>query len=248
MPVLARRVRRAGVHRWLAEQSLRAVALTVFATGLWVDFLEGHLPVLEGQRRRQAGSTGGCLTGWRQVPGPAGLRGRDSSGSEPIVARGYQRTFDDGAPPRPRRASSCCPCCRRRSSPGHRRPAARWRTHGGAVPGTSPGSGRAPCLLLTSACHGSSSLPVPARPASSAVPPRPRETTPWAMNAPPFTAGVSTLVGERRAGLRRRTARHGSVREPRALCGGARRQGLRRGLSTTARSGWSTPTPARPAR
>ena len=69
------------------------LALTVFATGLWVDFSK-DLVLFSPANDVVKIFRGWCMTGWRQVPARlvyAGLIG----GLGAIVVRSYQRTFDD---------------------------------------------------------------------------------------------------------------------------------------------------------
>jgi hypothetical protein len=72
------------------------LALTVFATGLWVDFAKDV--VLFGKANDVVKMFNlWCMTGWKQLPARlvyAGMIG----GFGYLVARGYQRTFEDPAP------------------------------------------------------------------------------------------------------------------------------------------------------
>lgn len=72
------------------------LALTVFATGLWVDFSKDIFLFSKANDVVKL-FNGWCLTGWRQVPARLVYAGA-IVGLGAIVARGYQRTFDDGAP------------------------------------------------------------------------------------------------------------------------------------------------------
>lgn len=73
-----------------------ALALTVLATGLWIDFSKDlvlfsrHNDVVKAFRLW-------CMTGWRQIPARLVYAGA-VAGLGFVVARGLQRTFDDDAP------------------------------------------------------------------------------------------------------------------------------------------------------
>lgn len=79
------------------ENRYGALALTVFATGLWVDFAK-DLVLFGKQNDVVKAENLWCLTGWKRLPGRllyAGL----IAGAAYVVARGYERTFahDDRA-------------------------------------------------------------------------------------------------------------------------------------------------------
>ena len=69
------------------------LALTVFATGLWVDFSKD---VLLFSKTNDVVKIlhAWCLTGWRQVPARL-VYASAIAGFGYLVARGYQRTFED---------------------------------------------------------------------------------------------------------------------------------------------------------
>ncbi|MBA3454819.1 MAG: M50 family metallopeptidase [Deltaproteobacteria bacterium] len=69
------------------------LALTVFATGMWVDFSKDVLLFHKGNDVVKL-FHGWCMTGWRQVPARLVYAGA-IVGLGAIVARGFQRTFDD---------------------------------------------------------------------------------------------------------------------------------------------------------
>src|SRR5262249_29603038 len=77
------------------------LALTVLATGLWIDFAKDlvlfsrHNDVVKGFQQW-------CMTGYRQIPARLVYAGA-IAGLGVIVARGFQRTFDDNAPTAPAR-------------------------------------------------------------------------------------------------------------------------------------------------
>jgi len=68
------------------------VALTVFATGLWVDFAK-DLILFSNTNDVPKILNLWCMTGWRQVPARLVYAGA-VVGLGLVVARGYQRTFD----------------------------------------------------------------------------------------------------------------------------------------------------------
>jgi hypothetical protein len=68
------------------------LGLTVFATGLWIDFSKDVVlfaPTNDVSHVLELG----CMTGWRQLPARLAYAGI-AVGLGLIVARGYQRTFD----------------------------------------------------------------------------------------------------------------------------------------------------------
>jgi hypothetical protein len=69
------------------------VALTVFGTGLWVDFSKDVLS-FNKQNDIVKVFDGWCIKGWRQIPARL-LYTAVIVGAGLVVARGYQRTFDD---------------------------------------------------------------------------------------------------------------------------------------------------------
>lgn len=71
------------------------LALTVVATGMWVDFSKDLLAFRSSNDVVKALDLW-CLTGWRQVPARLVYAGA-VVGLGALVARGYQRTFDRGA-------------------------------------------------------------------------------------------------------------------------------------------------------
>ena len=78
------------------ENRYGQLALTVLATGLWIDFSKDlilfskHNDVVKVLRQW-------CMTGWRQVPARLVYAGA-VAGLGLVVARGLQRTFDDDDP------------------------------------------------------------------------------------------------------------------------------------------------------
>jgi hypothetical protein len=75
------------------------LALTVFATGLWIDFAKD---VVLFSPTNDVTKVFGlwCMTGWRQVPARLVYAGL-AVGLGVIVARGYQRTFERTLDPPP---------------------------------------------------------------------------------------------------------------------------------------------------
>lgn len=69
------------------------LALTVFATGLWVDFSKDVLLFSKANDVVKIFHAW-CLTGWKQVPARL-VYASAIAGFGYLVARGYQRTFDD---------------------------------------------------------------------------------------------------------------------------------------------------------
>lgn len=69
------------------------LALTVFATGMWVDFSKDLVLFHKGNDVVKL-FNGWCMTGWRQVPARLVYAGA-VFGLGLIVARGFQRTFED---------------------------------------------------------------------------------------------------------------------------------------------------------
>jgi len=69
------------------------VALTVFGTGLWVDFSKDVL-AFKKQNDMVKVFDLWCIKGWRQIPARLLYTGV-IIGTGLVVARGYQRTFDD---------------------------------------------------------------------------------------------------------------------------------------------------------
>ncbi len=69
------------------------LALTVFATGMWVDFSK-DLVLFHGGNDVVKLFRGWCMTGWRHVPARLVYAGM-VVGLGAIVAHGFQRTFDD---------------------------------------------------------------------------------------------------------------------------------------------------------
>jgi hypothetical protein len=73
------------------------LALTVFATGLWVDFAKDV--VLFGKANDVVKMFNlWCMTGWKQLPARLVYAGM-IAGFGYLVARGFQRTFEDPASP-----------------------------------------------------------------------------------------------------------------------------------------------------
>jgi hypothetical protein len=68
------------------------LGLTVFATGLWVDFSKDVVLFAPTNDVSHVFELG-CMTGWRQLPARLAYAGI-AVGLGLIVARGYQRTFD----------------------------------------------------------------------------------------------------------------------------------------------------------
>ncbi len=73
------------------------LALTVFATGLWVDFSKDVVLFSPTNDVVKVFDLW-CLTGWRQVPARL-VYAAAVVGLGLVVARGYQRTFEDPADP-----------------------------------------------------------------------------------------------------------------------------------------------------
>lgn len=69
------------------------LALTVFATGLWVDYAKDVVAFRKSNDVVRAFDLW-CLRGWRQVPARL-LYAATVVGLGLVVARGYERTFDD---------------------------------------------------------------------------------------------------------------------------------------------------------
>jgi hypothetical protein len=69
------------------------LTLTVLATGMWVDFSKDLVSFSPANDVVKL-FNGWCMTGWRQVPARLVYAGV-IVGLGAIVARGYQRTFDD---------------------------------------------------------------------------------------------------------------------------------------------------------
>jgi hypothetical protein len=78
------------------ENRYGQLALTVFATGLWVDFSKDVFLFHKANDVVKMFRLW-CMTGWRQVPARLVYAGV-IVGLGAIVARGYQRTFDEGDP------------------------------------------------------------------------------------------------------------------------------------------------------
>ena len=68
------------------------LALTVFATGLWVDFAKDVLLFAPQNDVSRALHTW-CMTGWRQLPARL-VYGSVAAGLAVVVWHGYERTFD----------------------------------------------------------------------------------------------------------------------------------------------------------
>jgi hypothetical protein len=81
------------------------LALTVFATGLWVDFSKDVVLFAPTNDAVKALELAG-LTGWRELPARLGYAGM-AIGLGLIVAHGYRRTFDP--PPAASAASAAMP-------------------------------------------------------------------------------------------------------------------------------------------
>ncbi len=81
---------------WPTSSRYGQLALTVFATGLWVDFSK-DLFLFSNANDVVKMFNGWCMTGWRQIPARLVYAGA-IVGLGLIVARGYQRTFDDRDP------------------------------------------------------------------------------------------------------------------------------------------------------
>jgi hypothetical protein len=77
-----------------------ALALTVFATGLWVDFSKDVLAFRKTNDVVKAFDLW-CIKGWRQIPARLLYAGM-IVGAGLVVARGYQRTFEDDGAQAPR--------------------------------------------------------------------------------------------------------------------------------------------------
>lgn len=73
------------------------LGLTVFATGLWVDFAKDVVLFSPTNDVSRAFALW-CMTGWRQVPARLVYAGM-AVGLGLIVARGYERTFDRSSDP-----------------------------------------------------------------------------------------------------------------------------------------------------
>lgn len=71
------------------------VALTVFGTGLWVDFSKDVLAFAKQNDMVKVFDLW-CIKGWRQIPARLLYTGAIVAAGL-VVARGYQRTFDDDA-------------------------------------------------------------------------------------------------------------------------------------------------------
>ena len=71
------------------------VALTVFGTGLWVDFSKDVLATAKQNDMVKVFDLW-CIKGWRQIPARLLYTGVIVAAGL-VVARGYQRTFDDDA-------------------------------------------------------------------------------------------------------------------------------------------------------
>ena len=69
------------------------LALTVFATGLWVDFSKDVLAFRKSNDVVRVFDLW-CMTGWKQLPARLVYAGT-IAGFGYIVAKGYRRTFDD---------------------------------------------------------------------------------------------------------------------------------------------------------
>jgi Peptidase M50B-like len=83
------------------------LALTVFATGLWVDFSK-DVVVFARQNDVVKVFDLWCMTGWRQVPARL-VYAAAVVGLGVIVARSYDRTFDQGEAAAPREATRFAP-------------------------------------------------------------------------------------------------------------------------------------------
>ncbi len=70
------------------------LALTVFATGLWVDFSKDLLAFRKSNDVVRVFDLW-CMNGWKQLPARLVYTGM-VAGLGYIVAKGYRRTFDDG--------------------------------------------------------------------------------------------------------------------------------------------------------
>lgn len=75
------------------------LALTVFATGLWIDFSKDVIAFSRTNDVVKAFDLW-CLHGWRQIPARLVYAGM-IVGLGALVARGYQRTFDHAPTPGP---------------------------------------------------------------------------------------------------------------------------------------------------
>lgn len=75
------------------ENRYGQVALTVFGTGLWVDFSKDVVAFKKTNDVVKVFDLW-CIKGWRQIPARL-LYGGIIVGAGLVVARGYQRTFDD---------------------------------------------------------------------------------------------------------------------------------------------------------
>ena len=72
------------------------LALTVFATGLWIDFAKDVLLFGPGNDVVKAFNLW-CMTGWKQLPARL-VYAAANVGLGYLVYRGYRRTFDTGDP------------------------------------------------------------------------------------------------------------------------------------------------------
>ncbi|MBA2542780.1 MAG: hypothetical protein H0V17_24255 [Deltaproteobacteria bacterium] len=77
------------------ENRYGQVALTVFGTGLWVDFSKDVVAFKKTNDVVKVFDLW-CIKGWRQIPARL-LYAGIIVGTGLVVARGYQRTFDDDA-------------------------------------------------------------------------------------------------------------------------------------------------------
>jgi hypothetical protein len=76
------------------ENHYGQLALTVLATGLWVDFAK-DVVLFSDKNDVQKALNLWCMTGWKQLPARLLYAGA-IVGLGLVVARGYQRTFDQG--------------------------------------------------------------------------------------------------------------------------------------------------------
>lgn len=79
------------------ENRYGQLALTVLATGLWVDFAKDVMLFGPGNDVVKALRLW-CMTGWKQLPARL-VYAAANVGFGYLVYRGFRRTFDDGQPP-----------------------------------------------------------------------------------------------------------------------------------------------------
>nr|MBA3541505.1 M50 family metallopeptidase [Deltaproteobacteria bacterium] len=80
---------------WPTDHRYGALALTVFATGLWIDFAKDVVLFSKHNDVTKALDLW-CMKGWRQIPARLVYAGI-AAGLGYLVYRGYERTFDEDA-------------------------------------------------------------------------------------------------------------------------------------------------------